>query len=808
MQLKAIQKITNAKWLCAANKNAQVGHLLIDSRQLNFPASTLFFAFNGQRHNGHDYIEPLYRAGVRHFMVCEPFDIQPFPDANILLVENMYRALQQMAEVHRTKFQFPVIAITGSNGKTIVKEWLFQLLHQDHNIVRSPRSYNSQIGVPLSIWLMEPTHNLAIIEAGISRKGEMQKLAPMIAATLGIFTNIGPAHDEGFANMAEKIDEKLQLFSSCDTIIYCRDDQRVQRAMRRWKEKVLFTWSVKGKANLTIKNIDKRNNQKTFIEAIYKGQRQRILIPFADDASIENAIHCWCVLLQFGLSPDQIKDRMRGLEPVAMRLELKAGINNCTIINDSYNSDLTSLELALNFASQQTQQQKLTLLLSDILQTGQEANRLYKQVAGLLKEKGVNRLIGIGTSVAQLQQYLPEKMRQQYFSDTDRFLALLDFRQFQNETILLKGARKFGFERIANKLSQKVHKTVLEVNLNALIHNLRAFSRRLESGTRVMAMVKASAYGSGSVEVARLLEFHQVDYLTVAYADEGVELREAGIQLPILVLNPEEASFDAIISYQLEPEIYNLSLLKRFLNFLGKDRPARLHLKIDTGMHRLGFEASDISELVQLIKPFKRIKIISVFSHLAASDAPEHDRFTKRQVRQFINIADQIDALLGYRPLRHICNSSGIVRFPQYQMDMVRLGIGLYGIDALIQSELQVVNTLKATISQIKKVKARQTVGYNRSGRMDRSRRIATISIGYADGLPRATSNGNYAVYLHQQRAPIVGNVCMDMCMIDVSDIPEAMEGDEVEIFGRHLPVEQLAKQLNTIPYEIFTGIS
>ena len=515
-------------------------------------------------------------------------------------------------------------------------------------------------------------------------------------------------------------------------------------------------------------------------------------------------------MLHLGYEKEVIQERMLLLEPIAMRLELKAGVNNCTIINDSYNSDLTSLKMALHFVQQQTQQQKRCIILSDILQSGQKGNKLYTQVAQLLKEKQFDRVIGIGEAVHQLQFSLPKKVIQQYFYSTQGFLNQFDFSAFSHEMILLKGARKFEFERIANRLEQKVHKTVLEVDLNALIHNLRLFSSRLQSGTKMMAMVKASAYGSGSVEVARLLEFHQVDYLAVAYADEGVELRKAGIQLPILVLNPETASFDTIISHRLEPELYNISLLRQFLSFLGKKRKVNIHLKIDTGMHRLGFESSDVEELIKVLKPYKKVKVASIFSHLAASDVPEHDRFTKKQIAAFEKIYDSISGQIGYKPTRHILNSSGIIRFPQYQMEMVRLGIGLYGVDgsAEIQDQLEVVNSLKATISQIKKVKARETVGYNRSGKIHKAKRIATISIGYADGLPRAASNGNHKVYINGQLAPIIGNVCMDMCMIDVSHIPEAHEGAEVEIFGIHLPVENLAQSLNTIPYEIFTGIS
>ena len=805
-----IQHITQGSLLCHNNPDSRLSHLLIDSRKLIIPQRTVFFAFLGERHDGHNYIGQLYKEGVRNFVVSKEIPLSQLEEANVLMVENMWDALQALAIFHRNQFGLPTIGITGSNGKTVVKEWLFQLLHPDFNIVRSPKSFNSQIGVPLSVWQINSSHNLGLFEAGISRTGEMQRLEPIIAPEIGLFTNIGAAHSEGFQNIEQKIEEKIRLFEKAKCLIYCKDDERIEKALSRWEDKKHFSWSRRGKAVLSVLSVERVDEIRSQITAYYKGQELRIEIPFSDKASIENAIHCWSLLLYLNYDQNVIRSRMRLLEPVAMRLELKAGINDCIIVNDSYNSDLSSLSIALNFVRQQSSHNRLSVVLSDILQSGQDQKELYQQVAELLREKKPDRLFGIGQDIPILESLLPKQISQYYYPSIQDFLDQLPNISFSNESILLKGARKFEFERIANRLSQQLHRTVLEVNLNALLSNLRVYNRFLNAETKMMAMVKASAYGSGSIEVARLLEFHQIDYLAVAYADEGVELRKAGIQLPILVLNPEEASFNAILQHKLEAEIYNNILLKRFVSFLGQDRESRIHLKLDTGMHRLGFEDKHLDELLEILNRSPRIKVASVFSHLAASDAAEHDVFTRNQIEQFQALYEKISRGLGYRPMRHILNSGGIIRFPPYQMEMVRLGLGLYGIDStgLVQDQLQVVNTLKASISQVKDIAAQETVGYNRSAKIAENKKIATISIGYADGLPRASGNGNYAVFLNGQMAPIVGNVCMDMCMIDVTHIEELSEGDEVEIFGPNLPVEKLAHSIGTIPYEIFTGIS
>lgn len=831
--ISEIPKILDAQSFSLCHPNDRIEHCLLDSRQIIFPKTTLFFAIKGQRHDGHQFLPELYEQDIRNFVVSEKIDSRKFPGANFIFVTKTLDALQKLARHHRHQFALQAIGITGSNGKTIVKEWLFQLFQEDHRIVRSPKSYNSQIGVPLSVWQIQGQHDLGIFEAGISQMGEMEKLAPIIDCEIGIFTNIGAAHSAGFPTIEEKIKQKLKLFGGAKTVLFCKDDERVYEAMGELKGVKFFTWSKAGKeADLEVEGVfptgysettdgkaerKKQQTSGTSILATFNKKSISISIPFTDSASIENAVHCWALLLHLGYENEVIENRMAKLEPIAMRLEVKEGIHNCLIINDSYNSDLTSLTIALNFLEQQSKRHKRTIILSDILQSGQLKEPLYQRVAQLLKGKKVERVIGIGKEVAVLEKFLkdkPEKLTSGQvllFKTTAELLEQMENQVFDGETILLKGARKFEFERIANRLSKKVHQTTLEVNLSALIHNLNVYHNFLKPGTKMMVMVKAAAYGSGSIEVAKLLEFQKVDYLGVAYADEGVELRNAGIRLPIIVMNPEEAVFHSLIRYHLEPEMYSPALLRQFLEFLEVEKvTASIHLKLDTGMHRLGFEQEQLSALLDLLKTATFVKVQSVFSHLAASEDAVHDSFTEQQALHFLEMYEQLVEGLGYRPMRHILNSGGILRFSQFQMEMVRLGIGLYGIDGsgIVQNKLQVVNSLKARITQIKNVVAGDSVGYGRKGKAGQARRIATISLGYADGLPRKAGNGRYKVLIHNKKAPIVGNVCMDLCMVDVTEIPEAKEGDEVLIFGNELPVEGLAACLNTIPYEVFTNIS
>lgn len=809
--ISAIAEIVNGKLLQSSPNYQDIEHLLLDSRQIVFPASALFFAVKGTRHNAHQFIPQLYQDGVRSFIVSELLDFQFFPAANFILVDNTLDALQQLATYHRQQFQLPIIGITGSNGKTIVKEWLFQLLREDYHIVRSPRSYNSQFGVPLSVWHLQPEHDLAIFEAGISQMDEMERLAKVIRCNIGIFTNIGEAHAAGFPSLEEKVRQKAKLFEFADIIFYCKDHSLIADTIENLGKKT-FSWSKKDVADLQILQITPFKTQ-TSIEGIYKNQIFHIRIPFTDAASIENAIHCWAILLYLCVESSEMERRMAHLEPVEMRLEVKEGINNCIIVNDSYNSDLTSLTLALNFLEQQRPHAKRTLILSDILQSGQETDTLYEQVANLILEKKVSRLIAIGDEVAILKNKLPEFIDIQCFKNVDSFFAQLDNSQFHHENILLKGARQFAFERIAHRLELKAHQTVLQINLQNFIRNLYLYSRYLRPGVRTMVMVKAAAYGSGGAEIARLLEFQGVHYLAVAYTDEGVELRHEGIRMPVMVLNPEASSFDAMHRFQLEPEIYSLQLMQeyvRFSNTKNGNSAFPIHIKLDTGMHRLGFEEEDLPNLILLLKENPQIQIKSIFTHLAASEAPEHDDFTLQQLHLYQKMYDVIVNHLNYKPLRHALNTSGVHRFPDWQMDMVRFGIGLYGLDnyAAFKETLFPVLSLKATISQIHYLETGESVGYGRRWRAARPSVIGTISIGYADGLRRAAGNGRFSVWLHEKSAPIVGSVAMDMCMIDLTDIPEAREGDEVELFGENQSVRTLATVYDTIPLEIFTTIS
>ncbi len=810
-----IVKIIKGKLISRSSEETKIKDILIDSRKLVSTENCVFFALVSKKNDGHKYIDELYQKGIRNFVVSKaPLNIKYLNNSNFILVKNTLNALQLLSAEHRKRFDIPVIGITGSNGKTIVKEWLYQMMSDDKKIIRSPKSYNSQIGVPLSVWLMKPEYDLSIFEAGISQPDEMQKLQAIIQPTIGIFTNIGHAHDRNFTDTKQKICEKLKLFSKVNTLIYCSDYLEIHKYIIKsgmLKNIRTFTWSKNFKADLYIQNITKNDNQ-TKITGKYESHTIQINIPFSDDASIENSIHCWAAMLFFGYSNDIIAQRMLNLNPIAMRLELKQGINNCSIINDSYNSDINSINIALDFLNQQKQHKKKTVILSDVLQSAKNDDELYREIADLLFKKNVNRFIGIGKAIcAQADKFQIEKY---FFPCTDDFLKKFTFSSFHNETILIKGARYFEFEKISKALQQKAHETVLEINLSSLINNLNYYRSKLKPSTKIMVMVKAFSYGSGSFEIANALQFNRVDYLGVAYADEGVELRKSGITLPIMVMNPEEQSFDSMMKYNLEPEIYNfriLNLLEKSIekNIIPYNKPVKIHIKLDTGMHRLGFESKDLNKLVKHLKNNNHIYVQSVFSHLAASDEPIYDYFTKQQIGLFSEMSNFIKSHNNHPMLLHILNSAGIIRFTEAQFDMVRLGIGIYGIgtDKNVQARLQNISTLKSTISQIKNVQANDSIGYSRKYIAKNDMKIATVPIGYADGLNRKLSNGNGKLLINGKFAPIVGNICMDMCMIDITNI-SAKEGDEVIIFGDDYPIIKLAEDLKTIPYEILTNIS
>lgn len=785
----------------------RIAQLLIDSRKSVPSQSVLFFALKGERHDGHQYIDDLIKSGIRNFVVSDEKYISD--KANFILCQDTLRALQRLAQLHRKKFNYPVLGITGSNGKTTVKEWLSQLISTDKQIIRSPKSYNSQVGVPLSIWQLSDNDELAIIEAGISLPGEMEKLNSIIQPEWGILTNIGEAHGENFENDLHKTKEKLKLFQGAK-ILFCNENYS-SVASQEFKGKII-SYGKTSDNYLQILSIQP-NDKSTSISGKVQEEEYVIHIPFTDKASIENACICWIILAWLGYTPNTIKERMKWLQPIAMRLELKQGVYNCSILNDSYNSDFGSLKIALEFLSQQKQSSRKTIILSDILENKKDQKELYEKVAEEINQYSIHRFIGIGEHISKYKHLFQSK-ETFFFNTTNHFLNEFNLEQFQNEIILLKGARKYSFEKINKALQQKSHETVLEISLDALEHNLNYFKSKLKPNVSLMCMVKAFSYGAGSYEIANLLEFHRVNYLGVAYADEGFELRKNGISLPIMVMSPQRRAFSNMIEKRLEPEIHNFGLLKDFINelnlFSESKKPYPIHLKLDTGMHRLGFEPNDIPELLSLLqKESANVKVKSVFSHLAASDEAAHDNFTQTQIEQFGKMSQTIIDSLEYPIIRHILNSGGIQRFPDAQFDMVRLGVGLYGIGVNDdeQKKLIPVSRFKSTIAQIKEIKKGESIGYGRKGIAQEKTRIATIMIGYADGLSRALSNGNGVLYVKNQPAPIIGNVCMDLCMIDITNI-DAKPGDEVIVFDQNHPVSELASKLNTIPYEIMTSIS
>ena len=801
------------------SSEGSVRWLLTDSRSLCFPEETLFFALPSNRNDGHRYIDELYRRGVRHFVVEQMPDGYDgrYPDANFLRVPRTLAALQRLVERHRDEFDVPVVGITGSNGKTMVKEWLYQLLLPSQKIVRSPRSYNSQIGVPLSVWLLDEQTEVGIFEAGISQPGEMYALRDIIQPTLGILTSLGSAHQENFRSLEEKCMEKLELMHGTEAMVYCTDNDIVSRCIRRMHYKgERIAWSqCDEKAAMFVKDVRTQPSQTmTTISYVYKGEAGAYDIPFIDEASIENSITCAAAALHLGVTAEQLAERMPRLEPIAMRLEVKEGRRGCILINDSYNSDINSLDIALDFMQRRSSllsgsPTHNTLILSDIYQTGTLPESLYAQVSDLAVKRGVDKFIGIGPELSAQADKI-QVAHKQFFTDVSHFLSSDAFSSLHDELILLKGARAFGFDRITEQLEQKVHETILEVNLNAVVDNLNHFRSFLKPDTKMVCMIKADGYGAGAVEIAKTLQDHRVDYLAVAVADEGVALRKAGITANIMVMNPEMTAFKTLFDYDLEPEVYSFRLLDALVRAARKEGITGwpVHIKLDTGMHRIGFDPlSDMDALIDRLRRQNAVIPRSVFSHFAGADGDDFDEFSADQFRKFDEGSRRLQSAFTHKILRHINNSAGIEHFPQHQLDMCRLGIGLYGIDPRTNQMLSTVSTLKATILQIRSVAAGDTVGYSRRGEITRDSKVAAIPIGYADGLNRHLGNRHCYCLVNGQRAEYVGNICMDVAMIDVTDIP-CSEGDSVEIFGTNLPVTVLSDVLDTIPYEVLTGIS
>ena len=794
--------------------DATIGILLTDSRSLCFAEETLFFALKSGRGDGHNYISDLYRRGVRNFVVEDvPADYATaYADANFLKVENSLVALQRLAERHRDEYNIPVVGITGSNGKTIVKEWLYQLMSPEMNVTRSPRSYNSQIGVPLSVWLLNEQSQVGVFEAGISEPGEMLELRDIIQPTIAELTFIGEAQLLKIASLEKICREKIILFHDAKTIVYCKDDTLVDNMVKSFDYKgENLSWSMKDpEAALYVKQVDK-NGLTSTIHYIYKGEEGEYELPFIDEASVRNSATTAVVALYLGLSKEHLAERMKNLEPVAMRLEVKEGQNGCTLINDSYNSDINSLDIALDFMSRRPDHKGLgrTLILSDIYQTGEPLEQLYTSVSNLSLKRGVNKIIGIGPQIMAHADIIkvPEKF---FFHDVTSFIHSTVFENLRDEVILIKGARRFGFDNITELLVKKVHETILEVNLSNVVKNLNFYRSFMKPETRLVCMIKADAYGAGAVEIAKTLQDHRVDYLAVAVADEGVTLRKNGITSNIMIMNPEMSAFKTMFDYDLEPEVYSFRLLDALVREAQKNGISNfpVHIKLDTGMHRLGFDPlKDMPELIDRLKHQSAVIPRSVFSHFVGSDSDSFDEFSAHQFELFDKGSKLLCEAFPHKILRHIDNSAGIEHFPERQLDMCRLGLGLYGYDSRDNSMINNVTTLKTTILQIHDIPANETIGYSRRGTLTRDSRIAAIPIGYADGLNRHLGNRHCYCLVNGKKAEYVGNICMDVAMIDVTDI-DCKEGDHVVLFGEELPVTVLSDAIDTIPYEVLTGIS
>ncbi|MDN3669229.1 bifunctional UDP-N-acetylmuramoyl-tripeptide:D-alanyl-D-alanine ligase/alanine racemase [Echinicola jeungdonensis] len=785
----------------------EVQQIVTDSRKIVRGEETLFVALKGFKFDGADFIDGAYQEGVRNFILKEGNISSHIPQANVIQVPDPLAALQALAAWNRKQFTGPVVSITGSNGKTIIKEWLGQILSRKHNLAKSPKSYNSQVGVPLSLFGIEAFHQVAVIEAGISQPGEMEKLQKMIQPDIGIFTNLGTAHDEGFSSREEKLKEKAKLFGNCKFIIYRKDQEMVSQYLEsNFPASQLISWSDKPGADYTL-SVKKEEGQSKI--TLFKPDLSIYTFHcrFEDEANLENLRHAIVAALTLGINMDEIQESIPQLKPIEMRLTLKPGINQCLLIDDTYNNDLAGLDIALEFLQNQRPKRRKILMLSDLLEAG-ESHKVYQRVSQLISHYQIDKIYGVGKDIVLLEKSFPEKSL--FFPNTKELLDHLDRENFQDDLILIKGARKFEFEQVVNRLQERIHGTVLEINLNALSHNFNFYKRRLKPSTKLMVMVKAFAYGGGATEITHHLEQLKADYLAVAYTDEGVALRNDGIQLPIMVLNPVPESFHNLLKYKLEPVVYSLSFFKQLgqfcKSFKGK---VKIHLDLDTGMHRLGFSQRDLEDLNRLIVEYPELEIASLYTHMAGADEAAHENFSMQQLELFKKMGDKIKSYLGYQPLMHALNSAGIIRYPDYQFDMVRLGIGLYGVEVngLFEKALDPISCLKTTVSQIKKLKKGETVGYGRKGVMPEDGQIATIAIGYADGYDRRFSNGKGYVLIHGQKAPVIGNVCMDMTMVNATGI-DVREGDEVIVYGQDISLKTLAQSIGTIPYELLTNIS
>ncbi|MDR0195320.1 MAG: bifunctional UDP-N-acetylmuramoyl-tripeptide:D-alanyl-D-alanine ligase/alanine racemase [Myroides sp.] len=778
-----------------------ITNISVDSRSLQNDQHTLFFALKGGNHDGHDYVDELVNKGVRYIVISDESKVHPTQGVLYFKVNNTLAALQSAAIFHRDSFDFPVIGITGSKGKTVVKEWLNYLLSEEYRIIKSPKSYNSQTGVPLSIFGMEEKHNLGVFEVGISTVGEMEKLAKVVKPTIGVFTALTEEHGEGFQSLEQKVSEKAKLFVNAEVVI-CE----LKELLLKYLSPITFvyTWSLSDVSA----NVYGQVTQSTLSLVVNQKDCFSVELPFTDDSSVRNIMTCISMMVYLGYTADTIAMRIKGLYPVELRMQVKNGVNNCTIIDDAYNADYQSLSIALDFLEKHKVSSSKTVILSDMFKSGFEVEEIYSQLKELLATHHITRIIGIGEHISK---YLVDVSNAYLYKDTEEFLQKVSVEDFTDENILVKGARGFRFDRIVTMLEKKTHETVLEVNLTAMCHNLNFYRSKLKPETKIMVMVKAFGYGNGSYEIAKLLAHENVDYLGVAFADEGIELRKAGVNTKIIVMNPEINAFSAMIAYDLEPEVYSVRELNAFLK-VARERNCYeypIHIKLDTGMHRHGFLTGDLDELIEVLRHTNVVEVKSIFSHLSSSDMPEYTDFTLGQIDMFTQNSDKLMQELDINPIRHILNTSGIFHFTAYQFDMVRLGIGLYGVgnDKEEMQQLANVSTLKTRIMQIKEINDADSVGYGRRFRSQGRTRIATVPIGYADGVHRSWGAGVGYVLVNGQKAEITGSICMDMLMINVTNI-NCEENDEVIIFGKELPVTVIAEKINTIPYEILTSIA
>ena len=801
---------SDAKYL--VDPDATIRYLEMDTRKIVQPKETLFFALSGRMHDGHDFIKDAIASGIRNFVVSKVY-LTDRQDLNFYIVDNTLIALQNLAAYHRRQFDFPILGITGSNGKTTIKEWLYQLIN-DRQVVKSPKSYNSQTGVPLSVWQIKEGDQLGFFEAGISRPHEMDALQKIIRPDIGLFTTLGDAHNEGFEDQATKLAEKLILFKDAKTIIFNADNIEVSIVIKhKFGDRNLLSWGKSADATLfQILDIITTSHDSR-IDILFQEKLNTIHIPFTDVASIENALHCVAVLLLLGYNFESIETGMKRLQNIPMRLEMKNGIQGSILINDTYNADLQSFKIAIEFLSQQAGQREKMVILSDFMQTGLTPEQLNLQLANQIHNHQIQEVIAVGKGVAEISKFLGDKVQFQAYENTDQLLKAISTIDVYQKAILVKGARSFQLEKVIHALSDKGHTATLETDLQAVEHNLGVFSKHLKSETQIIVVIKASAYGSGSEELAKFLEFKKVPYLAVAFIDEGIQLRKSGIQIPIIILNPDRNGVLEMTKYNLEPEVYCLEQLEDITTFLSRETSSTLniHIKMDTGMHRLGFSEDEILPMIQILSEYRsQLKVKSIFSHLSSSEDPDDDDFTHRQVVRLNEAYDRIAQGIGYKPMKHILNSAGIIRFPQYHFDMVRLGLGLYGIDSTGQfaDKLEKVHTLKASVVQIKNVVKSEEIGYNRRGKLNEDSKIAVINMGYADGLMRIAGNGKFCVNIQGREYPLIGNVCMDLSLVNIGNNTSIKIGDEVEIFGKSKPIEILASVCQTIPYEILCRIS